>query len=37
MSELLRWAELHHPNILPFYGMYVFQTVTPEVLMVSQG
>ena len=34
MSELLRWAELRHQNILPFYGMYAFQTVTPKVLMV---
>ena len=34
MSELLRWAELRHPNVLPFYGMYSFYTVIPKILMV---
>ena len=34
MNELLHWTELHHPNIFPFYGMYVFQTITLKVPMV---
>lgn len=33
-SKLPSWEELSHPNVLPFYGVYVSQTVTLWVLIV---
>ena len=34
--EFLRWTEIRHPNLLPFYGVYVSQTVAPKVFNVRR-